>query len=371
MVELRDILINTKMNTQINKIVELAINRNASDIHFQTEQKPVIRINGKLYLVDDAETFQLIESSPEFQELMNEKQHSCFKKNGNVDFAFSFDNEHRLRGNLYRQQSGISLSLRIIRNKVLSFEQLNLPEIFKDIAENYRQGFFLFVGPTGQGKSTSLAALLSHINKNREEHIVTIEDPIEYIINNNKSVVEQREIGTHTSSFQSALRACMRQDPDIIIIGEMRDHETMQAALTLAETGHLVFSTMHTNSAPQTIDRIIDAFPEQKQKQVRIQLASTLTGVISQRLIPGIEDELIFAYEQMLTTDAVRNIIRTEKIEQIYNALQTDETSGFVRLEKCLAGLVLDKKISKENAMAFCMNRELVDMFLEHETVKA
>lgn len=357
------------MNGNIDKIVKLAIDRNASDVHFQTGQKPVIRINGKLYLVDDAEVFQLVESSPEFQELMNNKQHAYFAENGNVDFAFTFDNEYRLRGNLYRQQNGISLSLRVIRNKALHFEQLGLPPIFKEMAESYRQGFFLIVGPTGQGKTTSLASVLNYINDNREEHIVTIEDPIEYIIRNNKSVVEQREVGTHTSSFQSALRACMRQDPDIIIIGEMRDHETMQAALTLAETGHLVLSTMHTNSAPQTIDRIIDAFPEQKQKQVRIQLASTLTGVISQRLIPGIEDELVFAYEQMMATDAVRNIIRTEKIEQIYNALQNDEESGSIRLEKCLADLVIKEKITKETAMAYSMNRELVNMFLEHELV--
>ncbi|MBU0577982.1 PilT/PilU family type 4a pilus ATPase [Patescibacteria group bacterium] len=353
------------MNPNITKIFDLAVNRNASDIHFQTGKKPVIRINGKLYLVDDAEIFQLMENTPEFQELINKEQQKYFVENGNVDFAFTYDNDYRFRGNVYRQQNGLSLSLRIIRNRILSFEQLNLPPIFKDIAENYRQGFFLVVGPTGQGKTTSMAAILSHINKHREEHIVTIEDPIEYIIQNEKSIIEQREVGLHTSSFQSALRSSMRQDPDIIIIGEMRDQETMQAALTLAETGHLVFSTMHTNNAPQTIDRIIDAFPEHKQKQIRIQLASTLTGVISQRLIPGVKDELVYAYEQLLTTDAVRNIIRTEKIEQIYNALQTDEESGFIRLEKCLAELVKEEKISKENALAFSTSRELVDMFLE------
>jgi len=353
------------MNSDITKIFDLAINRNASDIHFQTGKKPVIRINGRLYLVDDAEIFQLMENTPEFQELMSEKQQKYFAENGNVDFALTYDNDYRLRGNVYKQQNGLSLSLRIIRNKILSFEQLGLPVIFKDIAENYRQGFFLVVGPTGQGKTTSMAAILNHINKHREEHIVTIEDPIEYIIQNEKSIIEQREIGLHTSSFQNALRASMRQDPDIIIIGEMRDHETMQAALTLAETGHLVFSTMHTNNAPQTIDRIIDAFPEHKQKQVRIQLASTLTGIISQRLIPGIKDELVYAYEQLLATDAVRNIIRTEKSEQIYNALQSDDDNGFVRLEKCLTELVKKEKISKENALAFSTSRELIDMFLE------
>lgn len=354
------------MNLQINKIIQLAINQNASDIHFQTAQKPVIRISGKLYQVDDAEIFYLAETSPEFQELLNKDQMEDFVKNGNVDFAFTYDIDYRLRGNLYRQESGLSLSLRIIRNHILTFEQLGLPGIFKNMAENYKQGFFLIVGPTGQGKSTSLAAILNHINNHREEHIVTIEDPIEYIIRNKKSIIEQREIGTHTSSFQSALRACMRQDPNIIIIGEMRDYETMQAAITLAETGHLVFSTMHTNSAPQTIDRIIDAFPEHKQKQVRIQLASTLTGVISQRLVPGIKDGLVFAFEQMMVTDAIRNIIRTEKIEQIYNAMQTDEANSFVRLEQYLAELVKAKRISKESALSYAMNRDIVSMFLEY-----
>jgi twitching motility protein PilT len=354
------------MTSQINKIIQLAINQNASDIHFQTAQKPVIRISGKLFQVDDAEAFDLAETSPELQELLNKDQMEDFVKNGNVDFAFTYDVEYRLRGNLYRQESGLSLSLRIIRNHILSFEQLGLPPIFKQMAENYKQGFFLIVGPTGQGKSTSLASILNHINNHREEHIVTIEDPIEYIIRNKKSIIEQREIGTHTSSFQSALRACMRQDPNIIIIGEMRDYETMQAAITLAETGHLVFSTMHTNNAPQTIDRIIDAFPEQKQKQVRIQLASTLTGVISQRLVPGAKSGLVFAFEQMMVTDAVRNIIRTEKIEQIYNAMQTEDTTSFVRLEQCLAELVKAKSISKESALIYAMNRDLVNMFLEY-----
>lgn len=359
------------MNPQITKMVDLAINRNASDIHYQTGKKPVVRISGKLYQVDDAEVFQMSETSQEIQEIMNKDQYEEFLKNGNVDFAFSYNMDYRMRGNIYRREGGLSLSLRLIRNEILSFEQLGLPEIFKDIADNYRQGFFLIVGPTGQGKTTSLAAVVNHINNSREEHIITIEDPIEYVIQNKRSILEQREIGTHTATFQSALRSCMRQDPDIIVIGEMRDHETMQAAITLAETGHLVFSTMHTNNAPQTIDRIIDAFPEEKQKQIRIQLSSTLSGVISQRLVPGINDGLVFAYEQMMVNDAVRNIIRTEKIEQIYNALQSEESSdkdaeSFVRLEQCLAKLVKEEKISKENALSFATNRDLVNMFLEY-----
>lgn len=351
------------MALNLNPLIELAINQNASDIHLQTGHKAILRINGKLLLVEDSEPFQLNEATQDFEELLNEKQHAYFKEHGSVDFAFSHNLDVRLRANLFRRQDGMTLSLRIVRNKILTFEQLNLPQVFHDMATNYRQGFFLIVGPTGQGKTTSIASMISHINESRSEHIVTIEDPIEYIIRNSKSIVEQREVGTHTSGFQNALRASMRQDPDIIVIGEMRDQETMQAGITLAETGHLVFSTMHTNSSVQTIDRIIDAFPEHKQKQIRIQLASTLSGVISQRLVPGVNGDLVFAYEQMLMTDAVRNIIRSEKVEQIYNALQGDEGGDSIRLEQCLANLVKAEKISKETALSYAGNRELIEMF--------
>lgn len=354
------------MNTNFTKILDLAVNRNASDIHFQTGKKPVIRISGKLFLVEDADIFQLKEDTAEFKQYMNENQYEYYVKHGNADFAFGYSDDYRFRGNVYRQQGGISMSLRLIRNRVLSFDQLGLPSVFQNIAENYRQGFFLVVGPTGHGKSTSMAAVLNHINKTQETHIITIEDPIEYIIKNNKSVIEQREIGTHASSFQNALRASMRQDPDVIMIGEMRDHETIQAAITLAETGHLVLSTLHTNNSVQTIDRIVDVFPEEKQKQVRIQLASTLTGIVSQRLVPGVDGDLVFAYEELFVTDAVRNIIRSEKSEQIYNALQSGEGNGVVRLEQCLAQLVQQKKITKENALNFASNRELVDVFMEY-----
>ncbi|MBI5421992.1 PilT/PilU family type 4a pilus ATPase [Candidatus Peregrinibacteria bacterium] len=354
------------MNFEFTKILELAINRKASDIHFQTGHLPVLRIDGRLVQVDDVAPFQLMEGTPEFQEYMNPEQFAFYEKNGNTDFAFGYSEDYRFRGNVYRQQGGISMSLRLIRNRILDFDQLGLPPVFRQMAEDYRQGFFLVVGPTGQGKSTSLAAILNHINHTQEQHIITIEDPIEYIVKNDKSIIEQREVGTHASSFQDALRSSLRQDPDVIIIGEMRDYETIQTAITLAETGHLVFSTLHTNNSAQTIDRIIDTFPEHKQKQVRIQLASTLTGVVSQRLVPGVDGKLIFAYEQLLVTDAVRNIIRSEKSEQIYNALQTGEGSGMVRLEQCLAQMVREKKITKETAMGFAVNRELIDVFLNY-----
>jgi len=355
------------MRIDLNPLLELAIEQNASDIHLQTGHKPVLRVNGKLLQVENAEIFQLMEGTAEFQELLNEKQYVYFQEHGNVDFAFSHNAEIRIRCNIFRRQDGLSMSLRIVRSHVLSFEELNLPPIFSDIAQKYRQGFFLIVGPTGQGKTTSLAATINFINDHRSEHIVMIEDPIEYIIRNNKSIIEQREVGSHASSFQNALRAAMRQDPDIIVIGEMRDRETMQAALTLAETGHLVLSTMHTNNSTQTIDRIIDSFPENKQKQIRIQLSSSLSGVISQRLVPGIDGKLVYAYEQMLMTDAVRNTIRSEKVEQIYNALQGVETNGYIRLEQCLVDLVKKGKISRENALSYAINRDLIDVFEEYK----
>ena len=347
------------------KIIKKSIESKASDIHLQTGEKPIIRINGKLSKMEEETAVELRQDTPELKKIMTADQMDYFTKNGNVDFAFSYDANHRLRGNLYRQAKGLSLSLRIISNKILTFEELGLPPIFKDMSENYHQGFFLIVGPTGHGKSTSLASVLSYINKNNEKHIITIEDPIEYIIKNEKSVIEQREVGIHTSSFQNALRAAMRQDPDIIIIGEMRDQETMQAALTLAETGHLVFSTMHTNNSVQSIDRIIDAFPEERQKQIRIQLAATLTGVMSQRLIPGVDGGLVYAYEQLVVNDAIRNIIRSEKTEHIYNALQGDDGDS-MRLEQCLAKLLKAKKITEADARNFAGNHELLDMYIEY-----
>jgi twitching motility protein PilT len=359
------------MNQEMQKIIDLAINQNASDIHLQTGEKPVLRVAGRLLQVEDTQPFQLAEGTAEFKEFLNEFQLQDYVKNGNTDFAFGYGEDYRLRGNVFRRLNGLSVSFRLIRNRILSFEQLGLPSFFRNIAEQSRQGFYLITGPTGQGKTTSLAALLDHINRNFEAHIITIEDPIEYVLKNKKSIVEQREIGTHASSFSSALRSAMRQDPDVIMIGEMRDFETIQAALTLAETGHLVFSTLHTNDSVQTVDRIIDSFPEDRQKQIRIQLASTLSGVISQRLVPGKNNDLVFAYEVLMVNDAIRNIIRSENIEQIYNSMQSGENvkegeESALRLEQCLARLVKQEKISREIARAFAANRELLDAFMNY-----
>ena len=297
-------------DSALNKIVGMAIKKGASDIHLETGKAPTVRVNGELTELDGAKSTQINETSLGLKSLMEKDQYEYFNKHGSVDFAFSHDDNFRLRANAYKRMNGISLSLRIVSNNILDFDDLKLPPIFKKMAEDYKQGFFLVVGPTGEGKSTSLAAVINHINKTRREHIITIEDPIEYIIGDDKSIVDQREVGIHTSSFSQALKTAMRQDPDVIVVGEMRDYETMQAAITLAETGHLVFSTMHTNDSVQTIDRIIDSFPNERQKQIRTQLASSLTGIVSQRLIPTEKNGLVLAYEQLMFTDAVRNIVR-------------------------------------------------------------
>ena len=354
------------MDSNITKILDLAIEQGASDIHIQSGQKPVLRVSGNLYTVDDAKVFQLKETALDLKKYLNNRQYDEFLKYGNADFAIDYKKNSRFRGNLFRQQNGLSITLRLIQGNILDFDNLGLPPFLKNIADTHKQGFFLIVGPTGHGKSTTLATVLDNINKNNELHIITIEDPIEYLLSNKQCVIDQREIGAHAYSFQDALRASMRQDPDVIMIGEMRDKETIQAAITLAETGHLVFSTLHTNNSVQTIDRIIDVFEEDKQKQVRSQLSGTLSGIISQRLIPNLNGDLILAYEQLLVNDAVRNIIRNEKIEQIYNALQgSNENNGIIRLEQNLAKLLKAKKISKDVAISFSNNEELLDLFMK------
>jgi len=354
------------MKNEIKAIMTEAIKSRASDIHFRNGFPPTLRINGSLVPIK-GKKMSLQDSSPEIKRLLSTKQFEEFQKSGSIDFALPYDEHNRFRGNLYRQANGVSLNLRLIRDDMLSLEDLGAPEILKTIADTYRQGFFLIVGPTGHGKTTSMAATINYMNQTSERHIITIEDPIEYMFQSDKCMIDQREVGVHASSFSGALRSAMRQDPDVIVVGEMRDYETMQTAITLAETGHLVLSTMHTNNSIQTIDRIIDSFPEQKQKQVRLQLASVLTGVLSQRLIPKASgDGMILAHELLIINDAVRNIIRNEESEQIYNALQGNEKDGMMRLEKSLANLVKSKDITQEQALSYALNREVFESFLKH-----
>jgi len=273
-----------------------------------------------------------------------------------VDFMY-VSGKSRFRCNAFFQQRGLSISLRLINESIFTIEQLGLPQICKSLCEQ-TQGLVLVVGPTGHGKSTSLAAMIDYINETRAVHMITIEDPVEFIFKDKMSTIEQRELNYDTVSFKGALKAAMRQDPDILMVGEMRDLETIRAAITLAETGHLVFATLHTNSAPLAIDRLIDVFPPSQQSQVRLQLSTCLSAIISQRLLPIEGKGRALAYEVMIVTNAIRNMIRDENVHMIPNVIQTSAKDGMISLDKCLSNLVLQGIVSYATACEYAQNRE-------------
>jgi twitching motility protein PilT len=282
-------------------------------------------------------------------EMITQKQKEEFLENHEVDFAYNHKNGMRLRGNAYFQIGKICVALRLIPKKIATFEELHLPPILETFA-NKQQGFFLCVGPTGQGKSTTLAAMIEHINTHRLEHIITVEDPIEYMFDSKQSIIDQREIREDTPDFPTALRGVFRQDIDVLMIGEMREPETISTAVTAAETGHLVFSTLHTNTAAQTVGRIIDSFVAEQQNQIRIQLSASLIGIFSQRLIPRISGGLIPAYELLINNQAVSNLIRENRTHEISTIIETSSELGMIDLNRTLADLVRAGEITIENA---------------------
>jgi twitching motility protein PilT len=342
------------MHTKLKELLSLAVANKASDIHLLVGVSPKLRINSELV---DALNWMgsdngLIEEM--ILSLLDEKQKTSLKSFKELDFSFD-TSEARFRANVYFQKETLACALRILSQNVPSFEELNLPEILKSFV-NLRQGFVLITGPTGHGKSTTVAAILNEINKTRNGHIVTIEDPVEYLLKPVKSIISQRELGGDTNDFPSALRSCLRQDPNVVFIGEMRDLESIQSALTIAETGHLVFSVLHTNSASQTIDRIVDVFPGNVKDQVKVQLSSVLTAIVSQRLIPAIGGGRIPAFEVMMNTSATKNIIREGKTFMLDNVIQTNADLGMVGLDTYLARLVLSGKITEEVATNYVTN---------------
>jgi len=342
------------MHTKLKELLSLAVANRASDVHLMMGVPPKIRVNGELQLtpnwieVDDGLTLEMIES------LLDAKQKEKLEKDKEIDFSFETD-EARFRANVYWQKETIAGALRILSNTIPSFEDLNLPEILRDFI-GMKQGFVLITGPTSHGKSTTVASVLNEINKTRNAHIVTIEDPVEYLLKPEKSIISQRELGGDTNDFPSALRSCLRQDPNIVFIGEMRDLDSIQSALTIAETGHLVFSVLHTNSAAQTIDRIVDVFPGNVKEQIRIQLASVLTAIISQRLLPSTDGGRVPAFEIMISNSAVKNIIREGKTFMLDNVIQTSADVGMVGLDTYLAKLVLNGKVKEEDAVNYVTN---------------
>jgi len=342
---------------EIKELLEYTVNKKASDLHLLVGVPPMIRVNGVLNPVTGKEILTPEEISHLVLSLVNEEQKEILSINKELDFSFNFENQVRFRVNAYYQKGSLAAALRLISNKIPKIDELNLPEICHSFTQ-LRQGFILVTGPTGHGKSTTLAAMIDEIAQIRPVHIVTIEDPVEYVFNHQKAIVSQREIRADTHSWQIALRSCLREDPDVVMIGEMRDYETIASALTIAETGHLVFATLHTNSAAQTVDRIIDVFPANQQDQVRIQLSLTLEAILSQRLLPALAGGRIPATEILVATSAVRNAIREGKTQMIDTILQTSGELGMRTLETDLTNLVKKGKISLDVAQSFALRPE-------------
>lgn len=341
---------------QLEEILELAIKKDASDIHISAERKPILRIDGRLAVVDDKPVF----TSQDVEQLASliletEERREQFVKQKDIDLSFAYNDKARFRVNIYKQLSKISIALRLIPTKIRTIEELNLPEICHEFTKG-SQGFFLVVGPSGQGKSTVLAALVDEVNQTRGSHIITIEDPVEYLFSPKKSIIDQREVGEDVLNFHRGLREVLRQDPDVIMIGEMRDPETISSAVTAAETGHLVFTTLHTNTAAQTVDRIIDSFPPHQQNQIRMQLAATILGIISRRLLPCTKGGVINAVEIMIANSAIRNLIREGKIHQINMIIETSSNEGMITLNRSLSDLVKERLIRLEDAEMYSPN---------------
>lgn len=341
----------------IKDLLQLTVDRSASDLHIIAGVPPTLRIDGQLSSVPGETVLTPEVINNHLKEVLSSEQLEKVTVNKELDFSFPFSDKARFRVNAYTQKGSNALAFRRIPLQIPAIDSLGLPKILHSFTA-LRQGFVLITGPTGHGKSTTLAAILNEINRTRSEHIVTIEDPIEFVLRPNKSIISQREMGGDTHSWQIALRSILREDPNVVLVGEMRDYETIAAALTIAETGHLVFATLHTNSAAQTIDRIVDVFPEEQQGQVRLQLSNVIEAVFSMRLIPAIAGGRVVGYEVMLGTSAIRTSIREGKTHQIESILQTSQEVGMNTLEKSLVTLIRQGKITLEMAQSYSLRPE-------------
>lgn len=340
---------------ELDDIIDIVMSEGGSDIHLSTGSHPIIRVAGSLIPLVKKPVLTSKDVVAFLQVLASEKDIARFEATKELDFSYAAIERTRFRGNAFYQKGEISIALRHIPNSIRTFAELGLPPILEMFIER-PQGFFLCVGPVGQGKSTTLAAMIELINATRSEHIVTIEDPIEYIFEPKKCLIEQREVGLDTENFQTGLHSAFRQDVDIIMVGEMRGKDTIGTAVTAAETGHLVMSTLHTNNASQTIDRIIDSFPEGQQDQIRVQLSGSLAGIFSQRLIPRISGGLIPAYELLINTAAVSNLIREKRTHELQTVIETGLEQGMIDMNRSLVELVQKGEITVENAFAYSTN---------------
>ncbi len=353
-------------NTEYKKIfvelIDTLIREEGSDIHLATGRFPAIRINGELIFLLNRTALTQEDLAGIAQAILSPEHYAHFVQTQELDFSYEHQGSIRLRGNLYVQQSKYVMVLRLIP-RVKTLQELNLPPILADFARR-KQGFFLVVGPVGQGKSATMSSMIGLINEERAAHILTIEDPVEYVYEQKKSIIDQREIGIDSVDFHQALHSVFRQDVNVILIGEMRDAETMATAVTAAETGHLVLSTLHTNNASQTVDRIIDSFPPGQQDQIRIQLASSLIGIFSQRLVPRVTGGRIPAYELLINNAAVSNLIREKRTHEIDMVIETGFELGMVDMNRSLVELVRSGDITVENAYAYSLNPKSLERLL-------
>ena len=349
---------------ELFEFLETTAKQNASDFHISVGRHPTLRIDGELIPLVKQPILTSEHAEGLVLALLSDEQKEIFLREKELDFSYSYKEKARFRVNVFFQRGYMSAALRFLPYKIATLKELNLPPALEKFT-HHNQGFFLMVGPAGHGKSTTLAALIDIINHTKNDHIITIEDPIEYLFVQDRCIIDQREVGLDTESFHRALRSSFRQDPNIIMVGEMRDLETISTALTAAETGHLIFATLHTNNAAQTIDRIIDSFPSDAQNQARIQLSATLLGVVSQRLVPRVDGGRIPVTEIMFANSAVRNLIRENRTHQIDTVIETSADEGMVSLNKSLAGLVHKGVISMENAELYSLDANGLRMLLE------
>ena len=350
-------------DTRLTSLLDAVVSQGGSDLHIYAGGPPMMRISGALVPAAKQEPFTAAETEEILKSIVPEERWKMFVENQTIDLSYTYKKDARFRVNGYRVQGTVALALRLIPQSIRTFTELNLPPILESFTQR-EQGFFLVVGPVGQGKSTTLAAMIDRINDTHAQHILTIEDPVEYLFEPKKSLIHQREVHIDAPDFHTALQSAFREDVDVVMVGEMRDYETISSAVTAAETGHLVFSTLHTNNAAQTIDRIIDMFPAEQQSQVRVQLAGSLAGIFSQRLIPRIQGGLIPAYELLINNNAISNLIREARTHEISAVIQTSSQEGMIDMDRSLAELVRRGEVTVEHAYEHAMDPKTFERYL-------